>query len=97
MAIKISMGRPVIICDRCNKQIEDAYQANVEWETPPIEEIDVFQFLHQRCSKGLYPGRGWMPLTDFLLLLHNNASFSRSQQGPAWELLEAKYRVGFVE
>ena len=97
MAIKISMGRPVIICDRCNKQIEDAYQANVEWETPPIEEIDVFQFLHHRCSEDLYPGRVWMPLTDFLLLLHNNASFSRSQQGPAWESLEAKYRVGFVE
>ena len=97
MPIKISMGRPLIVCDRCKKQIEDAYQANVEWQAPPSVAIDVFHFVHMSCSKGLRPGSASMPLTDFLVFLQNNAGFSRSKQGPAWESLEAKYIVGFVE
>ena len=28
----MNMGKPLIVCDHCEEQIEDAYLANVEWQ-----------------------------------------------------------------
>ena len=96
MSIKImNMGRPVIVCDACDEQIKDAYNANVEW--PRDESAELF-YLHKSCSREFRQGKrvGWMPLTDFFVFLQNNSGFCRSKQGRAKESLMAEYEVGLV-
>lgn len=90
-----NMVKPLIICDHCEKHIEDAYNANVEW--PRDESAELF-YLHKSCSREFRQGKrvAWMPLTDFLVFLHNNTGFCRSKQGPAKESLMAEYAVGLV-
>jgi len=90
-----NMVKPLIICDHCDEQIEDAYLANVERRRD--ESAELF-YLHKSCSKDFCQGKrlAWMPLTDFLVLLQNNSGFCRSKQGRAKESLMAEYEVGLV-
>ncbi len=89
------MGKPLIVCDACDEQIEDAYSANVQW--PRDESTELF-YLHKSCSGDFRKGKrlAWMPLTDYFVLLQNNTGFCRSNQGPAKESLMAEYAVGLV-
>ncbi len=91
-----NMGKPLIVCDQCDKPIKDAYLANLEWQAPPFDETDALYFEHKSCSKSSFPGSVWMGLTEFLVFLQNNAGFSRSKQGKAKESLMAQYEVGLV-
>ncbi len=99
MSIKImNMGQPLIVCDHCDEQIEDAYLANVEWRMPPYDESAELFYLHKSCSKDFSKGKRlrWMPLTDFFVFLQNNSGFCRSKQDRAKESLMAEYEVGLV-
>ena len=56
MPIKIMLTErgagPVVICDYCNKRIEDAREANYEWDGEvhrPGELLEV-AFLHKNCA-----------------------------------------------
>ena len=99
MPIKIiKMGKPVIVCDACDEQIEDAYLANVEWRMPPYDESAELFYLHKSCSRDFCEGKrlAWMPLTDFFIFLQNNAGFCRSKQDRAKEFVMAEYEVGLL-
>ncbi len=99
MPIKImNMGKPVIVCDACDEQIEDAYNANVQWPRNELDESTELFYLHKSCSRNFRKGKrlAWMPLTDFFVLLQNNSGLCRSKQGRAKESLMAEYEVGLV-
>lgn len=97
LQVKHAEGRckPLFVCDHCDKQIEDAYLANVEWRREDSAELF---YLHKSCSRDFCEGKrlAWMPLTDFLIFLQNNSGFCRNKQGAAKESLMDEYAVGLV-
>jgi hypothetical protein len=85
LQIKIEGGRyrPVVACDHCGEEIDDARQGNYQWRVEengnPADGGLIF-FTHKRCCRPFEESNGgrvgwcWTPLSCLPVFLVNNLS-----------------------
>ena len=72
------MAKPVIICDHCGKEIDEAKQGNYQWDVAQVDKPQGGQvyFTHKACCRAfeaLTPGRwSWTELDCLPVFLANN-------------------------
>ena len=69
LALNEGRTKPIFVCDFCDKEIEDAFDGNYEWNDPagnsPITDI---KYLHKQCSR---PYEGKFGRLEYNMGLHN--------------------------
>ncbi len=75
----VDLYTPVVICDVCGRQVEDARDGNVHWfiEDGTFEVIGSrFYTVHKKCNRALDPlWEGlmlWVEMTSFMERLRHN-------------------------
>src|SRR5262245_60102707 len=79
---------PVILCDHCGREIDDARQGNYQWTMSPLApgRPVALYFTHKACCRDFEQARplpeglwGWTPLECLPVYLANNLKVDRKK------------------
>ena len=76
---------PKVICDVCNRAIDDASDANVGFVMSEDMELITLAYVHKKCDESGNERSWWTQLDEFLIRLKHNTGLTPEKEEKAKE------------